>query len=122
MNIIETHQERAGQCSGFANRDGEPVHGGHSLCGLDAAAKIAKGESIMTTGRELYGSVGAKEPILFDGKLGWINVSCQECGVDYDIREISNESTHRYAKHVAIFDCPRGHHCEARRVFTEMVA
>jgi hypothetical protein len=81
--------------------------------------KIAKGQIIMTTGRELWG-VGAKGAINLGGKRGHIRVFCQECNVDYDIREVENEETHRYAKHVAIFDCPKGHHCEARRVFTEM--
>jgi hypothetical protein len=72
--------------------------------------KIAKGNQIMT-GKELYGPVGAKEPVLFNGKLGWIRVHCEECGIDYDIREIENEATHPTANHVARFDCPNGHHC-----------
>jgi hypothetical protein len=67
------------------------------------------------TGRELYGPVGAKEPILFNGELGWIRVLCEECDRDYDIREVENETTHPHAHHVARFDCPKGHHCEARR-------
>jgi CheY-like chemotaxis protein len=69
------------------------------------------------TGRELYGPVGAKEPVLFNGKLGWIRVFCKECNIDYDIREVDNETTHPAAGHVARFDCPKGHHCEARRVW-----
>jgi hypothetical protein len=93
----------------------------NSLRGLDAATEVAKGETIMTTGKELYGPVGAKEPILFHGKRGWIQVHCHECNEDYDIREIENETTHPHALHVARFDCPRGHRSEARRVFTEKV-
>jgi hypothetical protein len=70
------------------------------------------------TGKQLYGPVGAKEPILFNGKLGWIRVYCKECDIDYDIREIDNETTHPAALHVARFDCPKGHYCEARRVWS----
>ena len=62
----------------------------------------------------LYGP--SKEPVLLDGKLGWIRVFCKECKIDYDIREVNNETTHPAALHVARFDCPKGHHCEARRV------
>ncbi len=69
------------------------------------------------TGKELYGPVGAKEPILFNGQLGWIRVFCKECNIDYDIREVDNETTHPAALHVARFDCPKGHHCEARRLW-----
>lgn len=69
------------------------------------------------TGKQLHGPVGAKEPILFNGKLGWIRVFCEECDIDYDIREIDNETTHPAALHVARFDCPKGHQCEARRVW-----
>jgi hypothetical protein len=69
------------------------------------------------TGKEVYGPVGAREPILFNGKLGWIRVHCDECNRDYDIREVDNETTHPHAHHVAEFDCPKGHHCEARRVW-----
>ena len=75
----------------------------------------------MTTGRELYGPVGAKEALLFNGKRGWIQVHCQGCDKDYDVREIKNETTHPHALHVARFDCPEGHRSEARRVFTEKV-
>jgi CheY-like chemotaxis protein len=77
---------------------------------------VAKRKQIMT-GKQLYGPVGAKEPILFNGKLGWIRVFCKECNIDYDIREVDNETTHPAAMHVARFDCPKGHHCEARRVW-----
>ena len=45
------------------------------------------------TGKQLYGPVGAKEPILFNGKLGWIRVLCKECDIDYDIREVDHETT-----------------------------
>src|SRR5947209_7220242 len=69
------------------------------------------------TGKQLCGPGGAKEPILFNGKLGWIRVLCKECGIYYDIREVDNETTHPTALHVARFDCPKGHHCEARRVW-----
>lgn len=69
------------------------------------------------TGKELYGPVGDRKPILFNGKLGWIRVHCDECDCDYDIREVDNETTHPYAHHVAEFDCPKGHHSEARRVW-----
>jgi hypothetical protein len=79
--------------------------------------KIAKGKNQIMTGRELYGPAGAKKPILFNGKLGWIRVHCDECDRDYDIREVDNETTHRHAHHIAEFDCPKGHHSEARRVW-----
>jgi hypothetical protein len=59
---------------------------------------------------------------LLDGKLGWIRVFCKECGIDYDIREVDNETTHPHASHVARFDCPKGHHCEARRVWNSQAA
>ena len=72
------------------------------------------------TGKELFGPSGSKTPIVWDGKKGFIRVRCTECGVDYDIREVANEKTHRYALHVAIFDCPKGHHCEAIREFAPM--
>ncbi len=54
------------------------------------------------TGKELYGPVGAKEPILFNGKLGWIRVFCKQCNIDYDIREVDNETTHPTAAHVVV--------------------
>ena len=69
------------------------------------------------TGKQLYGPVGAKEPIVFHGQLGWIKVFCQGCDSFYDIREIEHETTHPAALHVARFDCPKGHRCEARRVW-----
>jgi len=68
------------------------------------------------TGKELYGP-GAKEPVLFNGQLGWIRVFCKKCNIAYDIREVDNETTHPAALHVARFDCPKGHHCEARRLW-----
>jgi hypothetical protein len=67
------------------------------------------------TGKKLYGPLGAKEPIVFNGELGWIRVHCEECDRDYDIREVDNETTHPHAVHVALFDCPKGHRCEARK-------
>jgi hypothetical protein len=84
------------------------VHGGHSLCRLDAATDGRKGMNQMSK---------KKEPILFNGRLGWITVLCEKCGIEYDIREVDNETTHPAALHVARFDCPKGHSCEARRVW-----
>jgi hypothetical protein len=78
--------------------------------------KIAQ-RKINMTGKQPYGPVGAKEPVLFKCKLGWIRVFCEDCDSDYDIREVENEATHPAALHVAKFDCPRGHHCEARRTW-----
>jgi len=74
----------------------------------------------MTTGKELWGE-STKEPITISGKRGRVVVLCKACGIEYDIREVLNERNHRGACHVALFDCPKGHHCEARRVFKEMV-
>jgi hypothetical protein len=68
----------------------------------------------------LYGP--SKEPVLQDGKLGWIRVFCKECKIDYDISEVNNETTHPAALHVARFDCPKSHHCEARRVWNSQAA
>ena len=31
-----------------------------------------------------------KEPILFGGRLGWITVLCEKCGIAYDIRDAKN--------------------------------
>ncbi|MGA7294607.1 MAG: hypothetical protein WBW85_18890 [Terriglobales bacterium] len=46
-----------------------------------------------------------------------IAVRCDTCGVDYDVRDVTNEAQHPAANHVITFDCPNGHHCEARRVW-----
>ncbi len=43
-------------------------------------------------------------------------VRCDKCGIDYDARFVSNEVQHNGANHVMFFDCPNGHHCEARRL------
>lgn len=59
-----------------------------------------------------------KAPILFNGKLGSIKVRCEKCGTDYDIRDVFNETTHPGASHVARFDCPKEHRCEAKRWWT----
>ena len=48
---------------------------------------------------------------------GIIVVFCDTCGVHYDARFVSNEVQHKGASHVMLFDCPKGHHCEARRVW-----
>jgi hypothetical protein len=48
-----------------------------------------------------------------------IVVRCDTCGVDYDVRFVSNEVQHKGANHVMFFDCPKGHHCEARRLWKE---
>jgi len=36
-----------------------------------------------------------KEPIFHDTiqKWGWVSVLCKECGLDYDVRDVSNEKT-----------------------------
>jgi hypothetical protein len=49
------------------------------------------------------------------GKI--IMVRCDTCGVDYDVRDVNNEAQHPAANHVMTFDCPKGHHSEARRVW-----
>jgi hypothetical protein len=46
-----------------------------------------------------------------------IVVRCDTCGVDYDLRDVTNEAQHPAANHVMTFDCPKGHHCEGRRVW-----
>ena len=51
------------------------------------------------------------------GKI--IVVHCDECNVDYDVREVLNEKQHPHALHVMAFDCPKGHHSEARRLWKE---
>lgn len=48
-----------------------------------------------------------------------IVVHCDRCGINYDLADVRNETTHPAARHVARFDCPRGHHCEARRMLHE---
>jgi len=48
-----------------------------------------------------------------------IVVHCETCDMDYDIREVTNEVQHPHAAHVIAFDCPRGHHCESRRVWKD---
>jgi hypothetical protein len=45
----------------------------------------------------------------------WIAVVCRECGVDYDVRDVLNETIHTDSLLVVSFDCPKGHHCEASR-------
>ena len=45
-----------------------------------------------------------------------IVVHCDRCSINYDLTDVRNETTHPAARHVARFDCPRGHHCEARRM------
>jgi hypothetical protein len=50
---------------------------------------------------------------------GIIVVRCDTCGVDYDVRVVSNEVQLSGANHVIFFDCPKGHHCEARRLWKE---
>ena len=37
-----------------------------------------------------------------------IVVRCNTCGVDYDVRFVSNEVQHKGANHVMSFDCPKG--------------
>lgn len=51
------------------------------------------------------------------GKI--IVVHCGTCDVDYDVREVTNEVQHPHALHVMSFDCPKGHHSEARRLWKE---
>ena len=53
----------------------------------------------------------------FPGKI--IVVRCDTCDVDYDVREVTNEVQHPHALHVMAFDCPKGHHSEARRLWKE---
>jgi hypothetical protein len=45
-----------------------------------------------------------------------ILVHCDDCATDYDLAEVVNETTHPSARHVARFECPQGHQCEARRI------
>jgi hypothetical protein len=53
----------------------------------------------------------------FPGRI--IVVHCDTCDVDYDVREVTNEIQHPHALHVMSFDCPKGHHSEARRLWKE---
>jgi hypothetical protein len=52
-----------------------------------------------------------------NGKI--IVVRCDTCDVDYDVRDVTNEVQHPHALHVMSFDCPKGHHSEARRLWKE---
>jgi len=61
-----------------------------------------------------------KEPILFDGRLGWITVLCEKCGIAYDIRDAKNLVTpppRWIGLRKVNFDCPAGHHCEAIQIW-----
>jgi hypothetical protein len=58
------HQERAGHAPTPPTEARENAHGGHSLRRLDAATDGRNRKPIMT-GRQPYGPVGAKEPVLF---------------------------------------------------------
>jgi hypothetical protein len=46
-------------------------------------------------------------------------VHCDRCSINYDLTDVRNETTHPAARHVARFDCPRGHRSEARRMLYE---
>ena len=46
-------------------------------------------------------------------------VHCDRCDINYDLADVRNETTHPAARHVARFDCPRGHRSEARRMLHE---
>jgi len=48
-----------------------------------------------------------------------IVVHCDRCSINYDLTDVRNETTHPAARHVARFDCPRGHRSEARRILYE---
>ena len=48
-----------------------------------------------------------------------IVVHCDQCSINCDLTDVRNESTHPAARHVARFDCPRGHRSEARRMLHE---
>ena len=45
-----------------------------------------------------------------------VRVPCDGCGIQYDRREIE-EYSHPHALHVLRFVCPKGHLCEARRLW-----
>ena len=44
---------------------------------------------------------------------------CDRCSINHDLTDVRNETTHPAARHVARFDCPRGHRSEARRMLHE---
>jgi len=54
------------------------------------------------------------------GKI--IVVRCDDCNLDYDVREVTNETQHPYASHVMAFNCPKGHRSEARRLLKDRAA
>jgi hypothetical protein len=66
-----------------------------------------------------------KEPIFHDTiqKWGWVSVLCKECSIDYDVRDVSNEKTvpptHWPFLRQVSFDCPKGHHCEAIKLWND---
>jgi hypothetical protein len=75
-----------------------------------------------TLNRRMRRREGAKMNTKYDNALSQfpsriIVVRCDTCGVDYDVRVVSNEVQHNGANHVIFFDCPKGHHCEARRLW-----
>ena len=49
-----------------------------------------------------------------------IVVRCDVCGVDYDVRDVTDETPHEGANHVMYFVCPKGHMGEARRVWKDI--
>lgn len=54
-------------------------------------------------------------PILLNSRLGWVTVTCKKCGVEYDVREVRNGKSD--APESVRFVCPKGHKCEAPRVW-----
>jgi hypothetical protein len=46
-------------------------------------------------------------------------VRCDDCNLDYDVREVTNEAQHPYANRVMVFNCPKGHRSEARRLWKD---
>jgi hypothetical protein len=105
------HQERAGHAPTSPTEARDNAYGGFSLRGLDAATDGRKGMNQM---------LKKKEPILFKGRLGWITVLCEKCGIAYDVRDARNLLTpppRWIGLRKVNFDCPMGHHCEAIQIW-----
>ncbi len=51
------------------------------------------------------------------------SVLCKECGIDYDVRDVRNEKdvppTHWPFLRQVSFDCPKGHHCKAIKLWND---
>jgi hypothetical protein len=92
---------------GVWDRAAAIFNGAHEVAWLEE--HVAKAESAKMNTK--YDDALSQNP----GRI--IVVRCNTCGVDYDVRFVSNEVQHKGANHVMSFDCPKGHHSQARRVW-----